>query len=267
MQKFIFTVLILIISQDLQGQLIPGSFNVLELESKSMGVVPAFVYLPPSWDPASDYPLVVFLHGQGEDERSMLQHVSADSMNEWIESGKLDPVVLLAVKGNEDPSEVQWFHAANEKFLIGEDDMRAICRQLFSTSIDASQISIEGFSRGGTGAIFLALKHPQRFASAVSNSFVSDYAIRDLRTLAFNLDKATPSAKLLIEIGDKDQFVLKHDRQGFKVMHELLDSLSISHEYKVLPGVQHHYGQIWNYSEGDHNGLRHLLFHQNARKP
>jgi hypothetical protein len=66
-----------------------------------------------------------------------------------------------------------------------------------------------------------------------------------------------------MSIGTEDSFVIDLDRIGSKALHEHLDTLGISHEYEVLPGVSHGLGPIWHFqrSDGILNGLHELQLH------
>src|ERR1043166_7734828 len=56
-----------------------------------------YVYLPPGYTPAKKYPLVIFLHGAGQDERMFLP--MAKSIDKKIVDGKIPPMVVAIPDG------------------------------------------------------------------------------------------------------------------------------------------------------------------------
>lgn len=58
------------------------------------------VYLPPSWTKHNShkYPLVILLHGQGEDENTFKGALPKDSLNSWIERGFISEAVFIALQ-------------------------------------------------------------------------------------------------------------------------------------------------------------------------
>src|SRR3954464_13916800 len=48
-----------------------------------------YVYLPPGFDPAQSYPVMLWLHGVDEDERTFLRERGIDAFDSAIVAGKL----------------------------------------------------------------------------------------------------------------------------------------------------------------------------------
>ena len=58
------------------------------------------VYTPPGWDGEQALPLVVFLHGGGDDGRVLEDKAAvARTFDAWIEAGDLDPFIMVAPDG------------------------------------------------------------------------------------------------------------------------------------------------------------------------
>jgi S-formylglutathione hydrolase FrmB len=57
-----------------------------------------YVYLPPNYDPSSLYPLIIFMHGFGQDEQVLLS--MAPKIDEEISQGRLPPVIVAAPDGS-----------------------------------------------------------------------------------------------------------------------------------------------------------------------
>ncbi|MEM6966080.1 MAG: hypothetical protein AAF573_15040 [Bacteroidota bacterium] len=101
-----------------------GRFFHSFLVSPSKGKVPFCVYLPPDWqsNDTTTYPLLIFLYGQGGDEFAFSNDVSAQQLNQWIESKAISPFVIFCFLGNKNPDDIQWFDSDNEIFLTSSTE-------------------------------------------------------------------------------------------------------------------------------------------------
>jgi enterochelin esterase-like enzyme len=236
------------------------------------GWVPFSVYLPPGWtaDGHEAYPLIVLLHGQGGDERAFARAVPAAQLNEWIASGAVPPFVAIAVRGADDLMRVQWHVGSNVRMLASQEsgELRAYARERFSAGLDPATVSIHGQSRGATGALYLALAYPRRFASAVATSLVSDYALGRLKAEARrNRDLIIESGiDLRLSIGTEDEYVIGANRIATAEIHGFFTELAVPHEYELVPGVGHSFVAMWNAKSDDGKplGLVDLQFHARA---
>jgi len=228
-----------------------GTYTHSTFQSKNRGGVDFNVYLPPNWDkknPAK-YPLIILLHGQGEDENSFPNAISSDSLNSWISHKILPSLVLIALRGGDNTEEMQWYSKANQKMITGtgDDELKSYCSSMFNTSMDGSKISVIGHSRGATGALYFALKFPNDFSSIISSAYVSDYILRKLiKTANANLDKIRASnIQIKMLIGTQDQYVLEMDRQGSYLLSKHFNKIGINHDLEVLHNKRHNLSEIW----------------------
>ncbi|MFT7611926.1 MAG: enterochelin esterase-like enzyme [Parvicellaceae bacterium] len=259
------------------GQYIQSSFK-----SKAKGDVKFVAYLPPGWsaaDTITKYPLLVYLYGQGGTEYSFYRVVRAQQLNKWVNDSLVQPFIVICVRGEEiefgktwDKQKIQWYTSTNEKMLTNEGDgeLRDFCRKKLHAGFSPDQIALEGQSRGATGTLYYALKHPDKFSSFISNAYVSDYTLSSLK---YNARKnktklKTNGVKLRMEIGTKDWFVEYYHRKGTYIMHDYLNSLDIPHEFDTLSGGNHGFQYFWNQPKDgyENNGLFHLQFHDKAWK-
>src|SRR5581483_7494412 len=58
-----------------------------------------YVYTPPCYNPARQYPVMLWLHGFAQDEKSLLKDV-IEKVDEQIACGKLPPMVIAAPDGS-----------------------------------------------------------------------------------------------------------------------------------------------------------------------
>nr|WP_288980670.1 alpha/beta hydrolase-fold protein [uncultured Allomuricauda sp.] len=222
-----------------------GVYIHSSFQSKSRGNVDFNVYLPPTWskENSSKYPLILLLHGQNGSEYSFTNDLPADSLNYWIKTDSIPEVVVIALKGGDDTNSMQWYSDANEKMITSDEDgeLRKYCNENFNTSIENSQISIMGHSRGAAGALYFAVNFPTKFSSIVSLAFVSDYIIEDLKqSIDKNQEKIISSGiKIQMYIGNKDRFVLKGNRRGSWVISSYLMEKGIVNELITFEGKTH----------------------------
>ncbi|MBN1422328.1 MAG: hypothetical protein JXP34_26370 [Planctomycetes bacterium] len=249
-----------------------GSYTVSFFDSGVRGRVYFTVYLPPGWTPegGETYPLIFFLHGHSDDERGFSRAVPVTQLNQWIGHGFVPSFVLVAPRVSDEAKSGQWFHDENVSLLTSEapDALRSFCWETFRAGGLSGNISVQGHSRGASGALFFALNHCDSFASAVANAFVSDYVLDDRRASATaNRDRIiTRGFPLRMTIGSEDPYVVQSDRIGSEALHRHLTTLGITHEYEVVPGATHSFFSLWHHVRPDGlvAGLHELQFHARA---
>jgi pimeloyl-ACP methyl ester carboxylesterase len=132
-----------------------------------------FVYLPPGYDPSRQYPLAIFLHGAGQDERFFLQAL-VGPFDRAIACGELPPVIIAAPDGSihgratlRQPASF-WAdsRAGNlEQYLMV--DVWNFLFEHFSIRPQRESHALMGVSMGGSSAFALAIKHKDRVKVAI----------------------------------------------------------------------------------------------------
>jgi poly(3-hydroxybutyrate) depolymerase len=138
------------------------------------------LYVPPDFDPARRYPLIVALHGMNGQPMEMLMwlfgHDDPDHDGYWEErhplpARDLEPLEAFVV--------APYGHFNTMYRDLGEQDvMQAIDWMQARYPIDASRVTITGPSMGGIGAAACALHHPDRFAAAEPLCGYHSYFVR-----------------------------------------------------------------------------------------
>ncbi|HUR38478.1 MAG TPA: alpha/beta hydrolase-fold protein [Planctomycetota bacterium] len=222
------------------------------------------IYLPAEYKDRPDkrYPVLYYLHGRGGTESSNLGAITL--LDAAIKDGKVPPMIYVHAMGGRNSGYVD----APDGSVMGET---AIIRELIP-HIDATYRTIakkegravEGFSKGGQGALLFAFKFPEMFCSVIGSGaglasgaelqkelpavfkqmhgddvaqFDSTSAWHFVRA---NADKLRKDMGISLGLGDKDQHLDRNRR-----MHKLLDELTIPHSYKELPGVGHDTGKVY----------------------
>jgi phospholipase/carboxylesterase len=121
------------------------------------------LFTPHHFEGNYDYPLLVWLHGPGDDERQLRRVMPHISMRNYVAVGPRG--CCDSAPGSEG---YQWQQQAGaiESAEQHVFDCVALARQKFHVAPD--RVFIAGFQCGGTMALRIALRHPERFAGALS---------------------------------------------------------------------------------------------------
>lgn len=131
-----------------------------------------YVYLPPCYDPAKSYPVLVWLHGFLQDERSFLEYI-VQPFDDAMCCGKLPPMIIAApdgtIRGRPSIYGGSSFFlnsdAGNfEDYLI--NDVWPFLLANFPIRPEREAHVIGGVSMGGFGAYNQAIKHQCMFKVA-----------------------------------------------------------------------------------------------------
>lgn len=123
------------------------------------------VYTPPGWDGVTPLPLVVFLHGGGDDERALDEHpVVWRTFDREIASGNLPPFVMIVPNG-ERSFWRNWADGSHhfEDWVLDEAIRDARARYALRPGPEDQHLL--GISMGGAGTLYLGLAHLDDFAS------------------------------------------------------------------------------------------------------
>ncbi len=161
----------------LQGQVVDFTCNHgadRRIWSPALGQKRAmYVYLPPNYDAKKAYPLFIFLHGAGQDEKFFLQSV-AEPLDRAIAAGTLPPYIVVAPDGSL-PAQSRFSVSASffVNSLAGnyEDFVQKDVWQFVTTTFpilpERKDHVILGVSMGGTGAFAQAIKYKERYKTVL----------------------------------------------------------------------------------------------------
>jgi len=117
---------------------------------------------PLHYTPSYEYPLIVWLHQSGHNERQVHQVLPHISIRNYLAVGVRGPrAVDLAGHGFDWPTGSGGFDAACGRVFAAIDE---VCRQY---SVHQRRIVLAGYRSGASMACRIALRHPQRFAGVV----------------------------------------------------------------------------------------------------
>jgi len=218
----------------------------IEIDSKAIGgTEPVSVVIPADAPKAA--PLLVFLHGRGNDEDTNL----VDAVfNGLADLGGKAPIVAFPDGGDSsywhDRSSGEW-----GRYVVDE----VIPQVIRETGADPKRVAIGGISMGGFGAFDIARLNPGKFCAVGGHSpaiwstagetaegaFDSeeDFAAHDLVTAAGTDPAGLDGPKLWLDAGDDDPFV-----PGDDAFVSALEGSGIAIDRHSWPGG--HDGDYWN---------------------
>ena len=230
-----------------------GSIHRVFYPSTSVGKArPVMVYTPPEYgiDPTRRFPVVVLLHGYGDDETAWTEvgraHLIADNL---IAAKRIEPVIIAMPFGHPVPISLSqrppdYSERNNELFerdVMG--DLLPFLEQRFAVQKDVAGRSIVGLSMGGGHAVDIGLRNANTFSSI--GAFSAAVPELDQQTLLARypaLSGSEPTANRLkefwIPIGEED-FLLGRNEE----FHSRLKSIGIRHEFRKTSGG--HEWKVW----------------------
>ncbi len=224
------------------------------------------VLLPQDAEGAGPYPVLYLLHGLSDDDTIWTRRTSL----ERYVSGM--PLILVMPDGGRGFYTDARNGYAYESHIM--EDVIGFVERFLPAVPERNGRAIGGLSMGGYGAMKLALKHPDRFCSAVVHSSVfdiqrllQDSEHADELALIFGDDaaeggndpfrlaqEADPEALPVIRFDcGTDDRLIDHNR----AFHAHLEELGVEHEYGEFPG-----GHEWAY--WDRRVQEALQFHARA---
>ena len=131
------------------------------------------IFAPLHYEPGYSYPLVVWLHGSGCDERQLLRIMPLVSMRNYV---AVAPRGVASLRGAGQSR--GWRPTARTAYGWSQDeqDLQQAEQRIFDSiemtfrrfNIDPRRIFLAGFDTGGTMAFRVAMNHPYKFAGVLS---------------------------------------------------------------------------------------------------
>lgn len=229
------------------------------------------VYLPASYDagakkhPAQNYPVLYFLHGLGDNERTLFNSGGWTLLDDLRQQHKIGEFLIVAPEGgrtfyvNSADGSVRYSDFFLQEFI-------PLIESKYHVGRGRSNRAISGISMGGYGALRFAFSHPEMFSavSAQSAALITE-SPQELDTAA---RAGAPMGKLLAEVfggpidvwhwKENSPFILalknraalrrlaiyfncgQDDNYGFEkgaaALHEQLQKEGVPHEYHAYSG-------------------------------
>ena len=226
--------------------------------------VPYCVLLPPSYDTQKTerFPVVYFLHGLGGNEQMLLDSGAWNLVEDLWEQHKIGEYLIVAPAG--DTSFYINSHDGRrryEDFFVQE--FMPFIEHRYRIHAVRSARGIAGISMGGYGALHIAFRHPELFASVTAHSAALIEKLPAVSSAAF---RQSPLSRILdgvfgsppdsafwernspvsmghtarlaglhiyFDCGDQDDYGFE---AGALALHKILAARGIAHEYHQYPG-------------------------------
>ena len=197
------------------------------------------LYLPPTYDPSKEYPMVVYLHGAGRDASHPISIITINSLlAQSVRYSEKDVICVIpqCIENCDWPIET---YTVDILFDLIEDLQKHL-------SVDVSRRYIAGNSYGAMGTLQMLIAHPNYFAAAtVVGGAHSSYSSAALANIA-----TTPMR----------MFCGENDEYGFynrlEPLYEALKALNADVEYTVWPGKPH---AVFSYTADKSDVVRWML--------
>jgi enterochelin esterase-like enzyme len=143
-----------------------GRLEYTEVPSEAEGRPMRYgVYLPKQWDRQTPLPVVLLLHGAGDDEQSADREVVVNAFDQAIASGTIPPFIMVTPNGDRG-FWMNWYDGSHRyKDWVLEEVIPQV-RETYPTVEGSEGLHLMGVSMGGGGGMQMWLSDPSRFASA-----------------------------------------------------------------------------------------------------
>jgi predicted peptidase len=218
------------------------------------------VYVPPEFDPAKKWPVILFLHGAGERGIDGLRQtaVGLGSAIRWERSRF--PAIVVMPQALE---ETRWHD-------VGDAAMAALDRSIAEFSGDPERVYLTGMSLGGYGTWHFGMAYPGRFAALVPvcGGILKPENAVNVRQSPLTIGAADPYALTAERVrhipiwmfhGAQDDIIPPSESRR---MHEELRKLGADVRYTEYPDVNH---GSWDRAYGEEE-LWKWLFAQRRRQ-
>ena len=140
---------------------------------------PHMLFSPMHYEPNYAYPLLVWLHGTGGNERQLMRIMPTISMRNYVAVAPRGlPVTQSMSPPTFDLSVSAILHRRKEEYdwILSDDNLATLEQRIFDCIAVAQErchiadhrIFIAGFGTGGTAALRLATQYPERFAGVAA---------------------------------------------------------------------------------------------------
>jgi phospholipase/carboxylesterase len=121
------------------------------------------LFAPLHYEPNYGYPLLIWLHGDGDDERQLQRIMPLISMRNYVAIGFRGPAA--------DPHGRRgygWSESSSHRYSAEQGIFECLDVAAERFNIQRRRVFLAGFRSGGTMALRIGLKHPTKFAGLAS---------------------------------------------------------------------------------------------------
>jgi len=123
------------------------------------------VFSPLHYEANYAYPLIVWLHGAGDDERQLRRIMPLVSMRNYI---AVAPRGTLGAADGSGTGGYRWCQSEDQIYMAEHRVLESIEAVQAEFNVAPARVFVAGYGCGGTMAFRLGLNHPDRFAGVLS---------------------------------------------------------------------------------------------------
>ncbi|WP_163132153.1 alpha/beta hydrolase-fold protein [Agarivorans sp. Alg241-V36] len=213
-----------------QLEIAHGNFVEAEFKSDKLNQIsPYAVYLPPNYQTSGiDYPVLVLLHGYGQDYKQWIvdgkiQHL----MDNMIADKSIEPFIVLMPSAG-----TSYYQGKHESFIMQE--LLPHLAEQYKVESGSQYSAISGTSMGGAGAFYLAHKYPKQFGLSLPLSGYFDMEMYP----SFSWQNFTLDSELVLYCGEDDSISYLSNQR----LVEQLNQQGVEFSYLTAEG-----GHTWRY--------------------
>ncbi|MBC8354127.1 MAG: hypothetical protein H8E66_19215 [Planctomycetes bacterium] len=166
------------------------------------------LFTPMHYERKYAYPLLIWLHGPGDDERQLQRVMPLISMRNYAAVGP---------RGTQQMESPGFTWSPNDQSLISAEQRVFDCLENASDkfNIASRRIFLAGFEAGGTAAFQIGLRHPDRFAGVLSLGGPFPLNCRPLA----RLDEARSLPLFIAQGRDSEQYPIERTCEELRLFH------------------------------------------------
>jgi enterochelin esterase-like enzyme len=212
------------------------------------------IFTPPGYQESTErYPVLYFLHGISGNHYMYWGQINAyvpdanGDSGAWISELITEEIIPPMIIVTPDDADGMW--EETNDVMITQELINYIDAN-WRTIPNRSGRAIEGFSMGGMGASQYSAKHPNLYCSTnimsapFGDELILDWENNEQEILDSDL-------QVHLEAGSKDSQL-----NSMTTLHEGLTTLEIPHQFKIVQGIRHNFGELYNQI-----GIESLQFH------
>lgn len=237
------------------------------------------IFLPPSYSGNTEktYPVIYFLHGLNNDETSWTVerygHIQ-EEIETMMVSGKIPEFIMVHPRG-ENGFYCNYLDGTRRYEDFVTEELTAYIEKNYRVRKERENRAIAGTSMGGYGALKIAMKHPDRYASVVgqspilfpgSNPMQLQEEMKTNRFSSFFIRMLTPvfgdpirqdvwdannplvlaktrdldALRIYFDYGTDDRYIsMVHLDEGSKALDRILTEAHVPHTFRIHEGEPH----------------------------
>lgn len=236
-----------------------GRLQYVQLDSQAEGrTLPYGVYEPPGWDRRTPLPIVLLLHGAGDDATTADRAAVTNELDAAITAGLMPPVLVVTPEG-ELGFWADWYDGSHHWAQWVLEEVVPDVRKRYPTVPGPAGLHLAGVSMGGGGGMQLWLHHREALGSATilsapilseadTRKFLSRYLPRSIFERAFGPPGSGQGTDPFVALAEPERLrgsrlfvgAAAHDKrlilESNEAFHEYLAQRQVPHRFVVFSG-------------------------------